>query len=74
MRHLPRFCAAAHEDINLITLLVAGSQPGLQAKDTHGHWHDVPCDPGMITINNGDMLALASDNYFLDNAPGGESR
>ncbi len=56
--------AAAHEDINLITLLVAGSQPGLQAKDTHGHWHDVPCDPGMITINNGDMLALASDNYF----------
>ena len=56
--------AAAHEDINLITLLVAGSQPGLQAKDTQGQWHEVPCDPGMITINNGDMLALASDNYF----------
>jgi isopenicillin N synthase-like dioxygenase len=44
--------------------LVAGSQPGLQAKDTQGQWHEVPCDPGMITINNGDMLALASDNYF----------
>ena len=56
--------AAAHEDINLITLLVASSQPGLQAKDTQGQWHEVPCDPGMITINNGDMLALASDNYF----------
>ncbi len=56
--------AAAHEDINLITLLVAGSQPGLQARDKDGNWHEVTCDPGMITINNGDMLALATDNYF----------
>ena len=56
--------AAAHEDINLITLLLAGSQPGLQARDKQGNWHDVPCDPGMITINNGDMLSLATDCYF----------
>ena len=56
--------AAAHEDINLITLLLAGSQPGLQAQDSDGNWHDVSCDPGMITINNGDMLSLASGNYF----------
>ena len=42
--------AAAHEDINLITLLLAGSQPGLQARDKQGNWHDVPCDPGMITF------------------------
>ena len=56
--------AAAHEDINLITLLLAGSQPGLQAADKHGVWHDISCDPGMITINNGDMLSLASQNYF----------
>ena len=56
--------AAAHEDINLITLLLAGSQPGLQARDKQGRWHDVPCDPGMITINNGDMLSLATNGYF----------
>ena len=56
--------AAAHEDINLITLLVAGSEPGLQAQDKEGNWHDISCDPGMITINNGDMLAMASENYF----------
>ena len=56
--------AAAHEDINLITLLLAGSQPGLQAKDKLGNWHDVPCDRGMITVNNGDMLALASQDYY----------
>lgn len=36
--------AAAHEDINLITLLVAGSEPGLEAQDRDGNWHPVPCD------------------------------
>ena len=56
--------AAAHEDINLITLLLSGSAPGLQAQDRQGAWHDVSCDAGMITINNGDMLALATDNFF----------
>lgn len=56
--------AAAHEDINLITLLLSGSKPGLQAKDADGNWHDISCDSGMITINNGDMLAMASNNYY----------
>lgn len=56
--------AAAHEDINLITLLLAGSEPGLQAKDKMGNWQPVPCDRGMITVNNGDMLALASQDYY----------
>jgi len=56
--------AAAHGDINLITVLLAGSSPGLQAKDTSGVWHDVPCDPGAIVINSGDMLELASGGYF----------
>ena len=56
--------AAAHEDINLITLLVAGSEPGLQAQDKTGKWHDISTNTGMITVNNGDMLAMASGNYF----------
>ena len=56
--------AAGHEDINLITLLLSGSKPGLQAMDSDGNWHDVACDAGMITINNGDMLAMASNNYY----------
>jgi isopenicillin N synthase-like dioxygenase len=56
--------AAAHEDINLITLLLSGSKPGLQAKDAAGNWHDIACDAGMITINNGDMLSMASNNYY----------
>lgn len=56
--------AAAHGDINLITVLLAGSAPGLEAKDTEGRWHAVPCDPGMIVINCGDMLEMASGGYF----------
>lgn len=56
--------AAAHEDINLITLLPAATAPGLQVKDTRGNWHDVPCDPGSIVINAGDMLQMCSDGYY----------
>ncbi|UOM36321.1 isopenicillin N synthase family oxygenase [Acuticoccus sp. I52.16.1] len=56
--------AAAHEDINLITLLLAGSAPGLQAQDRTGEWHEVPCDSGMIAVNIGDMLQLASGGYY----------
>ncbi len=56
--------AAAHEDINLITLLVSGSAPGLQARDAAGRWHEVPCATNMIAINVGDMLNMASGGYF----------
>lgn len=56
--------AAAHEDINLITLLIAGSEAGLEALDRAGHWHAVPCDAGMITVNVGDMLEMASGGWF----------
>ena len=55
---------AAHEDINLITLLVAGTKPGLQVKDTSGNWHDIKCDIGAIAINTGDMLNEASGGYY----------
>ena len=55
---------SAHEDINLITLLVAGTQPGLQVQDTNENWHDISCDPGCLAINAGDMLQEASNGYF----------
>ena len=55
---------SAHEDINLITLLVSGTEPGLQVQDTDGNWHDVSCDPGCLAINAGDMLQEASGGYF----------
>lgn len=56
--------AAAHEDINLITLLPAATAPGLQVKDLAGNWHDVSCNPGTIAVNSGDMLKEASGGYY----------
>jgi isopenicillin N synthase-like dioxygenase len=56
--------AAAHEDINLITLLCSATAAGLEVKDVHGNWHQVPCDPGSIAINAGDMLQLASKGFY----------
>jgi isopenicillin N synthase-like dioxygenase len=56
--------AAAHEDINLITLLPAATAPGLQVKDTQGNWHDVSCDPESIVVNTGDMLQMCSEHYY----------
>lgn len=56
--------AAAHTDINLITVLVAASQSGLQLQDSHGNWLEVPVDPGMLAINIGDMLQEATQGYY----------
>ncbi|MCD8476174.1 MAG: isopenicillin N synthase family oxygenase [Shewanella fodinae] len=56
--------AAAHEDINLLTVLPAANEPGLQVKSLEGEWLDVPSDFGNIIINIGDMLQEASDGYF----------
>ena len=56
--------AAAHEDINLLTVLVAGSEPGLQVLDEKGEWLDVSTNRNTIVINSGDMLKMASENYY----------
>ncbi|RDV24064.1 isopenicillin N synthase family oxygenase [Alteromonas aestuariivivens] len=56
--------AAAHEDINLLTILPAANEPGLQVKARDGSWLDVPCDFGNLIVNIGDMLQEASGHYF----------
>lgn len=56
--------AAAHEDINLLTILPAATEPGLQVKGKDGGWHDVPCDFGLLIVNIGDMLQEASGHYY----------
>jgi isopenicillin N synthase-like dioxygenase len=56
--------AAAHEDINLITILPAANEPGLQVKAKDGTWLDVPCDFGNLIVNIGDMLQEASGHHF----------
>ena len=56
--------AGAHEDINLITILPAANEPGLQVQLKNGDWIDVPCDFGNLIVNIGDMLQEASAGYF----------
>lgn len=56
--------AAAHEDINLLTILPAANEAGLQVKCQDGSWLDVPSDFGNLIINIGDMLQEASNGYF----------
>jgi isopenicillin N synthase-like dioxygenase len=56
--------AAAHGDINLLTILPAATEPGLQVLGKDGDWHDVPCDFGLLIINIGDMLEEASGGYY----------
>lgn len=72
--------AAAHGDINLLTLLPAASEPGLQLIGPDGQWHDVPCDFGLLIVNIGDMLEEASGGFYPStvhrvlNPPPGASR
>jgi len=56
--------AGAHEDINLITLLVAGSEAGLQVLNRQGDWIDVSTSAKYIVVNIGDMLQECSNGYF----------
>ena len=62
--HPDEIRAVAHTDINLITLLISGSQPGLQVKDKNKNWVDIKSKKGQIVINTGDMLKECSNGYF----------
>lgn len=54
--------AAAHGDINLITLLMGGSAEGLQAQSLDGEWISVSPKEDEIVVNIGDMLARLTNN------------
>lgn len=54
--------AAAHGDINLITLLMGAQGKGLQVQDHEGTWHDAIASPDQLMINVGDMLSRLSNN------------
>lgn len=56
--------AAAHEDINFITLLPVSDQPGLQVRTRDGDWLDLEGRSGDLIINTGDMLQELSGGYF----------
>ncbi|WP_430612307.1 isopenicillin N synthase family dioxygenase [Flavobacterium sp. JP2137] len=54
--------AAAHGDINLITLLMGAQGKGLQVQNHDGQWIDAIAQPDELVINVGDMLSRHSNN------------
>ncbi|MDG1572890.1 2-oxoglutarate and iron-dependent oxygenase domain-containing protein [Robiginitalea sp. M366] len=54
--------AAAHGDINLITLLMGAHGKGLQVQNHEGEWIDAIAEPDQLMINVGDMLSRLSNN------------
>ena len=73
--------AAAHGDINLLTILPAANEPGLQVLGKDGAWHDVPCDFGTLTIldrqpGDGGLQIDIDGEGWVDapHVPGGDAR
>lgn len=54
--------AAAHGDINLITLLMGAQGRGLQVQNHKGEWLDAIAQPDELMINVGDMLSRHTNN------------
>ena len=48
--------AGAHEDINVITLLLGAEEAGLELQTRDGRWLPVSPKPGELVVNIGDML------------------
>ena len=57
--------AAAHGDINLITLLMGAHGKGLQVRNHDGEWVDAIAKPDQLMINVGDMLSRLTNNKLL---------
>jgi isopenicillin N synthase-like dioxygenase len=52
----PHLRAGAHEDINVITLLLGAEEAGLEVKDHDGRWIAINPPAGALVCNIGDML------------------
>ena len=59
---LPNLRAAAHEDINLLTLLAGSEQDGLEVLSKQGEWVPINMIEGTIICNVGDMLQRLTNN------------
>lgn len=60
----PHVRAGAHEDINVITLLLGAEEAGLEVKDRDGQWIPVTPPPGALTVNIGDMLQRLTNHVL----------
>jgi len=77
---IPNVRAGAHEDINLITLLVGASAQGLEVKSRKGEWVPFTADADTIVVNIGDMLQRLTNHVYpstthrVVNPPGEQAR
>jgi isopenicillin N synthase-like dioxygenase len=56
--------AGAHEDINVITLLLGAEEAGLELLDRDGRWLPVNPPEGALVINIGDMLQRLTNHVL----------
>lgn len=77
---IPNVRAGAHEDINLITLLVGASAQGLEVRSHAGEWVPFTADADTIVVNIGDMLQRMTNHVYpstthrVVNPPGADAR
>ncbi|MEO5625832.1 MAG: 2-oxoglutarate and iron-dependent oxygenase domain-containing protein [Dokdonella sp.] len=77
---VPNVRAGAHEDINLITLLVGASAQGLEVRAHSGEWVPFTADADTIVVNIGDMLQRLTNHVYpstthrVVNPPGDNAR
>ena len=71
----PGVRAGAHEDINVITLLLGAEEAGLEIKTADGRWLPITPPEGALVVNIGDMLQrltnhrLPSTSHRVVNPP-----
>ncbi|HEY9854252.1 MAG TPA: 2-oxoglutarate and iron-dependent oxygenase domain-containing protein [Stenomitos sp.] len=56
--------AAAHEDINMITMLVEATSSGLELLTRQGEWMPITALEGQIVVDAGDMLARVTNHVI----------
>lgn len=61
---IPNVRAGAHEDINLITLLVGASAAGLEVLSRKGEWVPFTAEADTIVVNIGDMLQRLTNHVY----------
>ena len=60
----PSVRAGAHEDINVITLLLGAEEPGLEVLSRKGEWLPINPPPGSLVCNVGDMLQRLTNMHL----------
>ena len=60
----PNIRAGAHEDINVITLLLGAEEAGLEVLDRDGQWLAINPPPGSVVCNIGDMLQRLTNHVL----------